>query len=314
MLMVCVALLGASAAHAQVALTGSWRMWNQQDNKIRSAGPDPDTFYGLPINEAARDAALAYTPENISEVHRQCAPWPIHYVTLGPFGIEIWPTKGMDGSIVAWNIGGSRDRAPITVWMDGRARPGEQAARKPAGFTTGVWRGSTLVTTTTHIQDGYLFRNGVPSSDQEVFTMFISRHENWLTITGVVHDPVYLTAPYVTNAVFSLDPAIAGDSDAMGATCTPQEEDATSVGEHVPHYLSPPESSLDFAAIHHGIPREAAMGGERTMFPEFAKSLRGKYQVPKGYCKEDCCGSQAADGSLAMEYNVTVLMCNEINP
>jgi hypothetical protein len=312
--MACVALLGSNMAFAQVSLAGGWRIWNQQDNKIRAPGPDPDSFYGLPINEAARDAALAYTAENISEIDRQCAPWPVHYITLMPFSVEIWPTKNLDGTVVAWNIGGSVDRAPITIWMDGRPHPSAQAANSLAGFTTGVWRGDTLVTTTTHIQDGYVFRNGVPSSDQEVFTMIITRHENWLTITGIVHDPVYLTAPYITSAVFSVDPTIIGSHETLGATCTPEEEVETTAGVGVPSYLTPPEAMLNFATTHHGIPQEAAMGGEQTMYPEFAKAIRGSFHIPKGYCTEDCCGSQGADGRSAMGFNIAVLMCRESNP
>jgi hypothetical protein len=309
-----MALLVSSQAFAQVSLTGGWRIWHGQDNKIRSPGPDPDSFYGLPINDAARDAALAYTAENISEVDRQCAPWPVHYITLMPFNIEFWPTKKLDGTVIAWNISGMVDRPPTTIWMDGRPHPGAQAVNTPGGFTTGTWRGNTLVTTTTHIQDGYIFRNGVPSSDQEVFTMLITRHENWLTITGIVHDPVYLTAPYVTSAVFSSDPSIITSANAMGATCTPEEEVETTAGIAVPSHLVPPEAMLNFATTHHGIPHVAAMGGEKTMYPEFTKSYRDSYQVPKGYCTEDCCGSQLPDGKSAIGYNVAVLMCRESNP
>jgi hypothetical protein len=257
--MVCVALLGSNMAFAQVSLSGGWRGWNQQDNKIRAPGPDPDSFYGLPINEAARDVALAYTAENITEIDRQCAPWPVHYITQTPFNIEFWPTKRLDGTVIGWNIGGLTDHAPMTIWMDGRPHPGAQAVNTPAGFTTGTWRGDTLVATTTHIQDGYIYRNGVPSSNQVVFTMFITRHENWLTITGIVHDPVYLTAPYITSAVYSMDPTIVGNVDAMGSSCMPEEEVETTAGVGVPSHLTPPKDMLMFATTHHGIPHEAAM-------------------------------------------------------
>jgi hypothetical protein len=56
------------------------------------------------------------------------------------------------------------------------------------------------------------------------------------------------------------------------------------------------------------------MGGEKTMYPEFTKSYRDTYQVPKGYCAEDCCGSQGPDGKSAIGFNVAVLMCRESNP
>jgi hypothetical protein len=302
-------------AQAQINLTGSWRAALDQDNKIRLPGPDFDTFMGLPLNQAARDMALSYTPENISEVDRQCAPWPVHYIVEGPMSLEIWPTKRIDGSVLAWNIGGSIDRLPMTIWMDGRSAPGPQAANSPAGFTVGHWQGDTLVTTTTHVQDGYVFRSGVPSSDREEYTMFITRHEDVLAITGVVHDPVYLTAPYVLSAQFTFDPSTeVGTASSMDATCNPEEESDSAIGALVPSYLKPPADILDYTTKLYGIPQEATLGGEQTMYPEFIRRIAGMYRRPQGYCTVDCCGSQGFDGKPLMAFNVNVLKCNEINP
>jgi hypothetical protein len=313
--MACVAMLVSWSAEAQINLTGSWRDRVDQDNKIRLPGPDFDTFLGLPLNEAARAAALSYTPENISEVDRQCAAWPAHYIVSGPMSVEIWPTKRLDGSVLAWNIGGGIDRMPMTIWMDDRPPPGPQAANTPAGFTIGHWQGDTLVTTTTHIQDSYVYRNGVPSSDREVFTMFITRHDNLLTITGVVHDPVYLTAPYVLSAVFTFDPTTAaGSASTVDATCTPEEEADSAIGDRVPSYLKPPADILTYTTKLYGIPQEATLGGEQTMYPEFISRIARQYRRPQGYCTVDCCGSQGQDGRSLITFNVKVLQCNEINP
>ncbi len=286
----CLAMLASGSAQAQINLTGSWHAWLDQDNKIRLPGPDYDTFMGLPLNQGARDVALSYTPEDISEVDRQCAPWPVHYIIEGPMSLEIWPTKQIDGSVLAWNIGGSIDRLPMTIWMDGRAPPGPQAVNSPTGFTVGYWQGDTLVTTTTHVQDGYVFRNGVPSSDQELYTMFITRHDDVLAITGVVHDPVYLTTPYVLSAQFTFDPSNeVGTASTMDATCTPEEESDSAIGSRVPSYLKPPADILTYTTKLYGIPQQATLGGEQTMYPDFIRSIAGQYRRPQGYCTIDCC-------------------------
>lgn len=312
----CLALLAVWLdAHAQINLTGSWTNWTDQDNKIRRAGPDPFTFMGIPMNQEARDAALTYSPERISELHRQCAPWPVHYIVIGPMPLEIWPTKRLDGSVLAWNIGGSIDRYPITIWMDGRPHPSEQAAHTLGGFTTGYWQGDTLVTTTTHIQDGQLSRAGVPNSEQEVFRMFITRHGDWLTITGIVRDPIYLTAPYVLSAVFTTGPSSEiGYTPGMGATCTPAEEAVSADSDRVPSYLTPPAESVTYATKHYGIPQEAAFGGAQTMYPEYIEKVQSQYQRPQGYCSIDCCGSQRPDGQAKLDFNVKVLQCKQDNP
>ena len=99
---------------------------------------------------------LSYTPETINEVDRQCQPWPVHYIVLGPFGFRFYPTADADGTVIAWNISGSIDREPMTIWLPAAHKhaPSSQALNVPGGFTTGEWQGDTLVTTTTHIRMG----------------------------------------------------------------------------------------------------------------------------------------------------------------
>ena len=60
---------------------------------------------------------LSYTPETINEVDRQCQPWPVHYIVSAPSGFRIYPTADADGAVIAWNISGSIDREPMTIWL-----------------------------------------------------------------------------------------------------------------------------------------------------------------------------------------------------
>ena len=85
----------------------------------------------------------------------------------GPFGLKIWSdTEPAKGTTVAFTIGAWEDRAPITIWMDGRPHPSEYAEHTRGGFTTGRWDGDTLVAYTTHMKAGFLRKNGPPMSDQ----------------------------------------------------------------------------------------------------------------------------------------------------
>jgi hypothetical protein len=38
--------------------------------------------------------------------------------------LNVWPSKRLEGSLIAWNLGGSIDKQPLTIWTDGA--PGAQ--------------------------------------------------------------------------------------------------------------------------------------------------------------------------------------------
>jgi hypothetical protein len=219
--------------------------------------------------------------------------------------MRIWPITDVgSGEVVSWQIGGFIDRAPMTVWIDGRGQPSDLARHTPSGYTTGEWRGATLVTTTTHIQDGYLTRNGIPISNRATLTMYLTRHGDLLTVFGVLQDPVYLSAPYVLSNSFVYD-ATAPVSDPP-ATCTPQEELPELNDGHIPSYLSAEANpSLMYETQQFAIPHQAALGGPETMLPEYAKKIATKYVAPAGYCKVACCGGLGDD----LEFESKVLKC-----
>jgi hypothetical protein len=67
--------------------------------------------------------------------------------------------------------------------------------------------GGTLKVTTTNILAGFLRNNGVPFSDSAVLTEYFDLHkeaggDQWIVITSIVEDPVYLDAPWVTSQHF----------------------------------------------------------------------------------------------------------------
>ena len=308
--------LYASTASADVDLSGTWTGGVDQDSDTRGSGPPPVSYMGIPLNAQARAAAVAYTPETINEIDRECQPWPVTYLLDGGGGGRISPAIDQNGMVVAWNITGSIDREPMTIWMDGRSAPSARALDEPAGFTIGRWEGDTLVTTTTHIQDSYLTRNGVPSSDQEVVTMYITRLGNVMTVTGIVQDPVYLTAPWILSEILSYNPNVQVSTDKCSyscpdpATCAPEEEVPDVLNGHVPTYVVPSANpTLNYMTTQYGIPHVAALGGAQTMYPQFIRQIKGQYRIPKAYCTYNCCGS----GGMSLAFQYDVLHCKKID-
>ena len=172
---IVVTVLACRPASAQVDLTGSWAAINHEDALERGPGPYAVDFTGIPLNDEGRAKALTYSASQLSMIERQCALYTQLYLMLGPFGLTVWnETDAVTGDTVAIVIGAWEDRAPLTIWMDGRPHPSKHAPLLRGGFTTGVWEGETLVTRTTHMKANYLRRNGAPSSDAAVMTMHSS--------------------------------------------------------------------------------------------------------------------------------------------
>ena len=142
--------------------------------------------------------------------------------------------------------------------------------------------------TTTHIKEGYLRRNGVPSSAQASVTMHISRHGNTLTITAIIEAPVYLTARHVLSRSWQLDPT--SNLAPVPAPCVPEAELPGLQGDgDVPHYLPGKNPFVEDVTKMYNIPVEAVLGGAETMYPEYRKKLKDKY-VPPPICSRYCCG------------------------
>jgi hypothetical protein len=283
--MVLAGLLAAAApARAQVELSGSWAARNHEDALERGAGPYAVDYTGLPLNDDGREKALSYSASQLGMIERQCGLYPPHYIVLGPFGLKIWnETDSISGETIAWKIGAWEDRAATTIWMDGRPHPSANAPHERGGFTTGAWDGDTLVAYTTHMRAGVIRRNGVPNSDRATMTSYFFRNGDLLTLLVAVEDPVYLDEPFLISKSFQLD---AGPIRPIGPPCVPGYEGQSGDGE-VPHYLPGTNPSIDELTKLYHLPREAILGGARTMYPEFRKTIKDAYARPEK-CVRNC--------------------------
>jgi hypothetical protein len=280
---------GALPARAQVDLNGNWEALRHEDWQDRDPGPEAVNYLGIPLNDEARARALSYSSSALSLPERQCMYYAPHYLLIGPFGPAIWSEiNPSTGETIAWHIASAADRAGFTIWMDNRPEPSEGDLHSIDGFSSGRWDGSTLRVHTTNFKEGYLRRNGVPTSDRAVIDMTLKRHLDLLTITMFIQDPVYLTEPFVLSRTFRLDTSNAGNR--VPGPCIPQAEIPSLVGDgKVPNYLPGKNPGLNDATNLYNIPLDAVLGGADTMYPEFREKLKAAYQPPEK-CTRYCCG------------------------
>jgi hypothetical protein len=254
-----------------------------EDSNERAGGPALVDYLGIPLTEESRSRALAYDGALLGVPEHVCMRHPSQYSYWGPARLRIVSDLDAGLNVIAYQIGGTFRRADRTIWMDDRPHPSELAPHTWAGFTTGEWQGTTLVTTTTHLKWGWVRRNGVPSSDQATVRTYYTNNGNILTITWLVYDPPYLTEPYIRSADFipartgitsanaGVEPADRGNN--FFAQCFPREEIARPP-HIVPHYLEGENPFLEEHADRLGIPVEAALGGAETSYPEYRLQLQ----------------------------------------
>ena len=267
-------VLTSSPVHAQAEITGSWAARNHE---VLAGDGLPVDFTGIPLNEEGRIRALSYSESQLSMVERQCQGWPAFYFVQGPFGLKIWSeTDPLKGSVISYTIGAWEDRAPITIWMDGRPHPSRNAEHTRSGFTTGKWEGSTLVAYTTHMKAGFLRKTGAPSSDEATMTTRFYRHGDIMTVLAIIEDPIYLAEPWILSRSFQLS---AAPLSPIGPPCITTSE--ATERETAPHYLPEKNPFVDELTMKYGVPRDAAIGKPETLYPEYLKKMPAKTASPQ---------------------------------
>ncbi len=259
-------LLGLAAwtpAHAQVDLSGVWADRITEDAYERSGGPPLGDYQGIPLNDAGRMKADSHDHSEWSLPEFQCRPHPGPYQwrALGAVRIseEIDPVSR---ELTAFHFEYLRSMER-PVFMDGRPHPPDYAPHTWSGFSTGKWQGNMLVITTTHLKGAYLRRNGASFSDKATMMEYIARHGDYLLVTMIVTDPVWLEEPFIQTTNYQLDPHV----QLSYYPCTVSEENISTA---VPHFL--PGQNPNLGADD--IPAVAARGGAESTYPEFRLKLQ----------------------------------------
>jgi hypothetical protein len=215
----------------------------------------------------------------LSLQEHQCQVHTAAYIYGGPLLLRIWEERDpQTQNVVALRNYISTYEQNRTIWMDGRPHPPAYAAHTWMGFSTGKWEGNILTVTTTHIKQGWYRRNGVPSSDLITLTEHFIRHGDRLTHVSIVTDPVYLAEPFVKTQVFVLSGTPRGN---WLWPCEYVDELPGKPRSEVPSYAPGKNPFVTEYAARHQVPVEAALGGPKTMYPEFLDTLKKLNPPPK---------------------------------
>jgi len=273
----------SSATLAQVDFSGEWDhpgMFGHEDVPDRGAGPELGDYMGLPLNTAGIRKAESYSGSWLGVPEHQCTPHPAAYQMWGPntlvVGKEYEPVQRVVNAI---HLDGTFGLDRV-VYMDGREHPPASALHTFTGFSTGRWDGDTLIVETTHMKAGWLRRNGTPTSERAKMTEFFQRFDDYLLVTMVLEDPVYLTEPFVRTTEYEPNvrpvpilgfPFTRNDGPTF-YRCFPSEETVAEKG-FVPHNLPGENPFLAEFAEKHGLESWVMGSGRASMYPEFTQQL-----------------------------------------
>jgi glyoxylase-like metal-dependent hydrolase (beta-lactamase superfamily II) len=279
LLLVAAAMLVGLPAWAQPArslnppdIAGEWRLENNEDDT--TAQPPLGDYTGIPFNEAGRMRSDTTAESLWGTPEYQCRPHSAPHQWRGLGGARILKEQDpLTRDIKAYHIQFMRslDRP---VFMDGRPHPPAWAPHTWTGFSTGQWIGNTLKITTTHLKDGYLKRGGPQTSDMYSMTEFLTRHGDLLTIVTVIDDPIYMSEPYSHSTTYAYDPTASVAHEVCNASAF--AENGGTDRHWVPHFLpGQNDARSEWLKNEDWFPREAALGGVKTLYPEYRAAING---------------------------------------
>jgi hypothetical protein len=282
-LVATAAILGGTSAGTQPArpqtppdISGEWRLENHEDpGALGALGQPPlGDYLGIPFNDAGRMRADTSAESIWGTPEYQCRPHSAPHQWRGLGGARILKEQdplSRDVSVYHIQFMRSLDRP---VFMDKRPHPPAYAPHTWTGFSTGEWVGNTLKIVTTHLKDGYLKRGGPQTSDLYTMTEFITRHDEILTITTVVDDPVYQDEPYVQSTTYVYDPV--GMTAVETCNASAFAENGGTDRHHVPHFLPGQNTALtEWLKNEDWVPEAPTRGGVKTIYPEYRQTLNG---------------------------------------
>jgi cyclase len=257
---------------AGIDISGSWYPQPGQDSGLITASGSLVEYGGIPMNEAGRLYALAWSAARIQGRQHQCMGYTVPYTYNQPGNLRFWEERDpYTQRLVAikhyWQISeGTR-----TIWMDDRPHPPAYAQHTWSGFSTGKYEGNTLTVYTTQLKRGWIRANGIPQSDEATVTEHFIRHGDRITYLAVVNDPVYLSEPF--SRTYTLGRNVK-EPDAWLYACDDGEQILGRREDQVESYLWGQHPFLREFADQKKIPLLATLGGPETMYPELLAKFK----------------------------------------
>ena len=209
-------------AGALLDLAGYWVSIIDDEWRWRMMTPAKGDLAFLPLNSEGRrvagtwDLAKDEADGNLCRAFGAAGimhlPERLHITWADDRTLEIDTDAGMQKRLLHFD--GSKWSGGEPDWQgDSVASWEKQTQVRGFGFPMRVPpapNAGSLKVVTTHMRPGYLRKNGVPYGGNAVLTEFFDRieldGEPYLIVTGVVEDPQYLTARFITTEQFKFEP------------------------------------------------------------------------------------------------------------
>ena len=206
----------AARATAPIDLTGYWVAVITEDWRWRMLTPPKGDYASIPLSPEGKRVADTWDPARDEAAGEQCRAYGAPGLMRGPTRLHVtWQDDntlkiesdyGMQTRLLHFGETAPRPGAPtwqgITQAQWVRAAGGGRGA----GRATAPRHGS-MKSVTTHLRPGYLRKNGVPYSANASFTeywdVYTERNgDQWMLVTNVVNDALYLQMPWITSLHF----------------------------------------------------------------------------------------------------------------
>ena len=183
---------------APIDLSGHWVAMITEEWRFRMIVPAKGDYASVPLTPEARRIADTWDPEADAVNGNACKAYGVGNIMRIPTRLRIdW----MNDQTLRMETDAGRQTRMLEF-----NHPPQDKARTLQGTSRAQWDGNTLKVVTTGMTAGYLRRNGVPYSENAVITEYYVRHaaagSEWLSVTSVVRDPLYLREEFVTSANF----------------------------------------------------------------------------------------------------------------
>ncbi|MBI4265972.1 MAG: hypothetical protein HY657_16475 [Acidobacteria bacterium] len=227
----------AARAAAPIDLTGTWDSIVSEDWRWRMVTPAKGDYASVPITAEAKRVADAWDPAADTAAGEQCKAYGAAAIMRVPTRLRIsWQD---DNTLKVETDAGMQTRLLRFAPPQGRGAPSEsRGSNPPAPAGPPTWQGhsvaewetpaargrgaaagaaaappgfGSLNVVTTHMRPGYLRKNGIPYSASAMLTEHWDVHrepngDQWLVVTSLVDDPMYLQQQYVTSPNFKKEP------------------------------------------------------------------------------------------------------------
>jgi glyoxylase-like metal-dependent hydrolase (beta-lactamase superfamily II) len=265
-------LAGATGLPAGIDISGSWFPNPGQDSGLVTAAGALVEYGGIPMNEAGRLYALAWSAARIQGRQHQCMGYVPPYTYNQPGNLRFWEerdphTQRLVAIKMYWQI----SEGLRTIWMDDRPHPPLYAQHTWSGFSTGKYEGNVLAVYTTHLKRGWIRANGIPQSDEATLVEHFVRHGDQITYFSVVNDPVYLAEPFTRTYTLLRN---VKEPDAWLYACDDGEEILDRKEGQVESYPWGQHPFLREFSEKRQVPLLGTLGGPDTTHPEFLAKLK----------------------------------------